>query len=86
MQTVKSLEERAVQTQKALRIFVRDATSLQQIAGHLNTKGEGQVSFVVIKEDGRREIEVELPQRYRISPQIASALKTARGIVDIELV
>ncbi len=86
IQTVKSLEERAVQTQKALRIFVRDATSLSQIAGHLNTKGEGQVSFVVIKEDGRREIEVELPQRYRISPQIASALKTARGIVDVELV
>ncbi|MEX3009312.1 DNA polymerase III subunit alpha [Hoeflea sp. TYP-13] len=86
IQTVQSLEERAVQTQKALRIFVRDSTSLQQIAGHLNTKGDGQVSFVVIKEDGRREIEVELPQRYRISPQIASALKTAKGIVDVELV
>ncbi|MCY6380476.1 DNA polymerase III subunit alpha [Hoeflea prorocentri] len=86
IQTVQSLEERAVQTQKALRIFVRDSMPVQQIAGHLNTKGDGQVSFVVIKDDGRREVEVELPERYRISPQIASALKTAKGIVDVELV
>ena len=86
IQTVQSLEERAVQTQKALRIFVRDSASVQQIAGHLNTKGDGQVSFVVIKDGGRREVEVELSQRYRISPQIASALKTAKGIVDVELV
>ncbi|MCP4318851.1 MAG: DNA polymerase III subunit alpha [Hyphomicrobiales bacterium] len=86
IQTVQSLEERAVQTQKALRIFVRDATALQHIAGHLKARGDGQVSFVVIKEGGRREIEVELPQRYRISPQIASAMKTAKGIVDVELV
>ena len=47
---------------------------------------DGQVSFVVIKDDGRREIEVELPNRYRISPQVASAMKTAKGIVDVELV
>ena len=86
IQTVQSLEERAVQTQKAMRIFVRDATSLQHISGHLKAKGDGHVSFVVIKDDGRREIEVELPNRYRISPQIASAMKTAKGIVDVELV
>lgn len=86
IQTAQSLEERAVQTQKAMRIFVRDATALQHVSGHLKAKGEGQVSFVVIKDDGRREIEVELPNRYRISPQIASAMKTAKGIVDVELV
>ncbi|WP_136657042.1 DNA polymerase III subunit alpha [Nitratireductor sp. XY-223] len=86
IQTVQSLEERAVQTQKALRIFVRDSSPIAQIAGHLNASGDGLVSFVVIKEDGRKEIEVELPKRYRISPQIASALKTAKGIVDVELV
>ena len=78
MQTVQSLERRAVEDQKSLRIFVRDSGPLSHVAQHLNTKGDGQVSFVVIKDDGRREIEVELPQRYRISPQIASALKTGQ--------
>ena len=86
IQTVQSLEEKAVQTQKALRIFVRDSGPLSHVVHHLNTKGDGLVSFVVIKEDGRREIEVELPERYRISPQVASALKTAKGVVDVELV
>ncbi|MEM6461046.1 MAG: DNA polymerase III subunit alpha [Pseudomonadota bacterium] len=86
IQTVQSLEEQAVQTQTALRIYVRDATALQHVASHLGAQGDGQVSFVVIKEDGQREIEVELPQKYRISPQIASAMKTSKGVVDVELV
>ncbi len=86
IQTVQSLENRAADAQKALRIFVRDSGPLSHVASHLNAKGDGLVSFVVIKEDGRREIEVELPQRYRISPQIASALKTAKGVIDVELV
>ena len=86
IQTVQSLEENAIQTQKALRIFVRDSGALNHVVHHLNAKGDGLVSFVVIKEDGRREIEVELPKRYRISPQVASALKTAKGVVDVELV
>ncbi len=86
IQTVQSLEDQAARTQKALRIFVRDSGPLSHVVHHLNAKGEGLVSFVVIKEDGRREIEVELPDRYRISPQIASALKTAKGVVDVELV
>ncbi len=86
IQTVQSLEEQAVRMQSALRVYVRDCGPLKAVASHLNASGDGQVSFIVIKEDGRREIEVELPQRYRISPQIASALKAAPGVVDVELV
>jgi DNA polymerase III subunit alpha len=86
IQTAQSLEERSVQMQKALRVYVRDSGPLRAIAGHLNAKGDGLVSFVIIKEDGKREIEVELPERYRLSPQIASAMKAAAGVVDVELV
>ncbi|MNL72442.1 hypothetical protein D3C87_1977570 [compost metagenome] len=49
-------------------------------------RGEGLVYFIVIKEDGRREIEVELTQRYRLSPEMAAALKAAPGVLDVELV
>jgi DNA polymerase-3 subunit alpha len=56
------------------------------VAGHLNAKGDGLVSFIVIKEDGKREVEVELPQKYRITPEIAAALRSAPGIIDVELV
>ena len=86
IQTVESLEERAARGQQALRVFLRDATPIRTVASSLKTRGEGQVSFVVIKDGGKREIEVELPDRYRISPQLASALKAAPGVLDVELV
>ncbi|MQY48296.1 DNA polymerase III subunit alpha [Rhizobiales bacterium RZME27] len=86
IQNVQSLEEQSVRMQKALRIFVRDASPMKIVAKHLNGRGDGQVSFVVIKDDGRREIEVSLNDRYRLSPEIAAALRAAPGVLDVELV
>ncbi len=86
IQTAQSLEEKSVQMQKALRVFVRDSGPLKAVTRHLNARGDGLVSFVVIKDDGKREIEVELTEKYRISPEIAAALKTAPGVLDVELV
>jgi DNA polymerase III subunit alpha len=84
--SLQSLEEKSVQMQKAMRVFLRDAAPLRSVTTHLGTKGEGLVSFILIKEDGRKEIEVELPERYRISPEIAAALRASPGVVDVELV
>ncbi|MBO3759846.1 DNA polymerase III subunit alpha [Ciceribacter sp. L1K22] len=86
IQTVQSLEEKSVQMQKALRIYVRDSGPLKSVATHLNAKGDGLVSFIVIKDEGRREIEVELTEKYRITPDIAAALRSAPGVIDVELV
>ncbi|MBD9372061.1 DNA polymerase III subunit alpha [Rhizobium sp. ARZ01] len=86
IQTARSLEEEALQQQKALRVYVRDSGPLRSIAAHLNAKGEGLVSFIVIKDNGQREIEVELNERYRISPEIAAALRSAPGVIDVEMV
>jgi DNA polymerase-3 subunit alpha len=86
LQTAQSLEEKSVQMQKAMRIFVRDAAPLKTLASHLATKGEGLVSFIVIKDDGKKEIEVALSDRYRISPEVAAAMRASPGVVDVELV
>jgi DNA polymerase-3 subunit alpha len=86
IQTAQSLEEKSVQMQKALRVFVRDSGPMRAVARHLNARGDGLVSFVIIKDDGKREIEVELTEKYRISPEIAAALRTAPGVLDVELV
>ena len=86
IQTVKSLEDEASMVQKALRIFVRDAGPVGTLSAQLSTKGEGQVSFVVIKDDAQGEVEIELPNRYRISPQIASAMRAVPGVVEVDLV
>jgi DNA polymerase-3 subunit alpha len=86
IQTAASLEEQSVRMQKALRVYVRDSGPLKTVVRHLNARGDGLVSFIVIKEDGRREIEVELTEKFRISPEIAAALRAAPGVLDVELV
>ena len=86
IQTVEALDELASRMQKALRVYVRDGKPLGALAQQLGAKGEGQVSLVVIKEGGAGEIEVQLPDRYRISPQVASAMRAVPGVVEVELV
>lgn len=85
IQTAQSLEEKSVQMQKALRVFIRDSSPLKTLVPHLN-RGDGAVYFVVIKDDGQREIEVELPGKYRISPEIGAAFRSAAGVIDVELI
>jgi DNA polymerase III subunit alpha len=86
IQTVQSLEEEACRMQKALRVYLRDAAPLPVISSQLSARGEGQVSLIVIKEGGQGEIEIGLPDRYRISPQIAAAMRAVPGVVEVELV
>ncbi|EIM75289.1 DNA polymerase III subunit alpha [Nitratireductor aquibiodomus RA22] len=86
IQAVQSLEEEACRMQKALRIYLRDPKPLAAISSQLTQRGDAQVSLVVIKEGGQGEIEVGLPNRYRISPQIAAAMRAVPGVVEVELV
>ncbi|CAG1010992.1 MAG: DNA polymerase III subunit alpha [Rhizobiaceae bacterium] len=86
IQTVQSLEEEASRIQKSLRVYLRDAGPLNILSAQLGTRGEGQVSLIVLKEGGQGEVEIELPNRYRISPQVASAIRAVPGVVEVELV
>jgi DNA polymerase-3 subunit alpha len=86
IQTVQSLEQEAMRVQKALRIFLRDDAPIDTLAAQLSSRGEGQVSLVVLKEGGKGEIEITLPDRYAVSPGIASAMRLIPGVVEVELV
>ena len=86
VQTMTALEDEAGRVQKSLRVFLRDAAPVAAIASQLGTRGEGQVSFVVIRGEGQSEIEVELPDRYRVGPQVAAAMRAVPGVVEVELV
>ncbi|MGB6117526.1 MAG: DNA polymerase III subunit alpha [Mesorhizobium sp.] len=81
-----ALDEQASRHQKALRIFVRDTKPLGSLSAQLATRGESQVSIVLLKGEGQGEIEIELPSRYRVEPGLASAMKAIPGVVDVELV
>ena len=85
VQSVQSLEDEAVRMQKALRVFMRDAEPLAAFRSQLQGDGDSEVSLVLVRDDGGREIEIALPGRYRVSPQMASAVKAAPGVLDVEL-
>jgi DNA polymerase-3 subunit alpha len=82
---VRPLEEEASRVQKSLTVFLRDERAVGRLAGHLGGRGDGEVSVVVLCGNGEREVEVKLPGGYRLTPQMAGAMKTIPGVVEVQL-
>ncbi|RIK97543.1 MAG: DNA polymerase III subunit alpha [Proteobacteria bacterium] len=93
---VESLDEAAAKTSKGLRIFLRDPKPLESVARRLvrpegeatprhGTNGDGEVT-VVMMLDLDTEVEIRLPGRFPVSPQIAGAIKAVAGVVDVQAV
>jgi DNA polymerase-3 subunit alpha len=91
IQQAESLEREAARDVRNLRIYLRDEKPVGSITGMLSgnsapPRGDSRVSLVVIENNGEMEVEMMLRQRYRMTPQFASAIKAIPGIVDVELV
>ncbi len=85
IQTVESLDK-VMAGLKQMRVFLRDPAPLASVQKQLTVKGEGEASLVLLLGEGEREVEMKLPGRYAVTPQIASALRAVRGVVQVELV
>jgi DNA polymerase-3 subunit alpha len=82
----------AEKTQKGLRVFVRSAAPIESVARRLEPtqtgparppgNGDGEVSMVLLLEEA--EVEIRLPGRFKVSPQIAGAIKAVPGVVTVE--
>ena len=84
---VEPLEQLAARQHQSMRIFLREPGPIESIGRQLESKGEGDVSFVLLLGTAeRREVEVKLPGRYRVSPQVAGALKAVPGVVQVQIV
>jgi DNA polymerase-3 subunit alpha len=86
---VEALDEAAAKTQRGLRVFLSSAEPIELIArrlnGNGNGKGEGagEVSIVVQLAD-RAEVEIKLPGRYLVSPQVASTIRAVPGVLEVQ--
>jgi DNA polymerase-3 subunit alpha len=85
IQSVEPLDQAAEKIQKGLRIFLRDDKPLEGISRRLEARGDGDVSMVLMLADGG-EVEVRLPGHFKVSPQIAGAIKAVPGVVAVEAV
>jgi DNA polymerase III subunit alpha len=54
-------------------------------AGERESEGSGEVNLVVMLSAGA-EVEVRLPGRYKVTPQIAGAIKAVPGVVEVQAV
>ena len=89
IQSAEPLDTAAENLHKGLRVFVRDTAPIEGVARRLEAaprsappNGDGEVSMVLMLATG--EVEVKLPGRFKVSPQIAGALKAVPGVVQVE--
>ena len=85
IEKVEPLEKLAANERASLRVFLRDEKPLDSLKRHLEPRGEGDVSVVLIQGNGAREIEIQLKGRYKVSPAIANAIKAVPGVVQVQL-
>ena len=92
IQSAEPLDAAAANLHKGLRVFLRDGAPLEGVAkrlepapGSARQNGDGEVSMVLLLGHGT-EVEVKLPGRFKVSPQIAGAIKAVSGVVQVEAV
>jgi DNA polymerase-3 subunit alpha len=85
IQSAEPLDQAASKLQKGLRVFLRDQAPIEPVAKRLDSKGDGEISMV-LQLGGGAEVEVRLPGRFKVSPQIAGAIKAVPGVLDVQLI
>ncbi len=85
VQSVETLADAAAHLSQ-IRVFVRDPEPLANLKASLPVGGRGEVSVILLQDSGQREIEMRLPDRYAVSPEVASAIRSVPGVVQVDLV
>jgi DNA polymerase III subunit alpha len=94
IQSAEPLDQAAARLSKGLRIFLRGDAPIESVAKRLEApnadrssqeRAKGEVALILLLGEGT-EVEVKLPGRFRVSPQIAGAIKAVPGVVAVEAV
>ncbi len=87
IQTAEPLDQAAAKLARGLRIFLRAEAPVESVAKRLESpardRGEGEIALILMLAEGT-EVEVKLPGRFKVSPQIAGAIKAVPGVVAVE--
>src|SRR5262249_49935076 len=93
---VEPLDQAAAKLSKGLRGVLRGEAPIESVAQRLEglpsgragpgkAQDKGEVALVLMLGEGT-EVEVRLPGRFKVSPQIAGAIKAVPGVVAVEAV
>ena len=78
--------EKGIEREEVRLDVRRSVVDLAKLIGPVQLTGHMIVVEDADADDARREIELRLPGRYAVSPQIASALRAVKGVEQVELV
>ncbi|HEY0920252.1 DNA polymerase III subunit alpha [Devosia sp.] len=83
--SAEALAHAAEKVGRRLTVFAGNERCLPSIRSQLKPGGEGQVIFIVSRDHGTREYEIELKGGFRLSAEIAGGIKALDGVVDVRL-
>lgn len=85
IQSVEPLEKAASREERDMTIFLRDDSPIKLLTPLLDRRGSGRISFVVMQDNGAREVEVQLQEKFKVSSKIQSAIRAVPGVVDVQV-
>ena len=83
LMSAEPIEGMAERIDRQLTVFLADPQALGPTSAQLKRGGNGTVNFVVIRDGGAREYEIELPGRYNVTAEVAGGIKALEGVTDV---
>ena len=83
--SIDDLDAAAAEAGEGLKIKLIDPAPLPLIARELKSPGKGLITLVV-PGDSRQEIEIALPRRVQVNPQLKTMIAALSGVAEVESV
>jgi DNA polymerase-3 subunit alpha len=84
--SIDDLDAAAAQAGEGLKIRLSDPVALPTIAAQLKQPGKGLITLVVPGISQNQEVEIALPKRVQVNPQLKSTLSSLTGVAEVETV
>jgi DNA polymerase-3 subunit alpha len=83
---VEDLDAAAADAGEGLRIRLSDPAPLHNIAARLKQGGKGLVTVIVPVETHNQDVEIVLPKRVQVTPELRSTIAAMSGVAEVETV
>ena len=77
------LDTIAGRAQNGIRIEIDNIAALEKLRNHLSPTGRGEIRIVLKLPDVDREVELQMPGRYDVSPRATGAISVLEGVTGI---
>ncbi len=84
VQSVEAVDQVVAGADAGLKVYIESAEAYPGIKTCLGATGKGIVTLVVMAEEGLKEVHMDLPGRYQVDPKVRAALKSLKGVAQVE--